>query len=195
MRKHFEMAIVLESNRLLTSVADPNYNNSGRDLPQRFCQHGNGSGINFCFLRTQFWEILTVFLFNFNEKSYFSCRTCRDNLRWLNPPPPSWYAYRYLRAWCALAGNWAPVSHLGQVVHHVPVLGWEVGESVEHKVGNTLRNAGLLVRRFPQGSVNLEVTKKNNFNLEICWLIGSAPECWGSRCSNQESPTMIVRSW
>ena len=88
MRKHFEMAIVLESNRLLTSVADPNYNNSGRDLPQRFCQHGNGSGINFCFLRTQFWEILTVFLFNFNEKSYFSCRTCRDNLRWLNPPPP-----------------------------------------------------------------------------------------------------------
>ena len=48
---------------------------------------------------------------------------------------------------------------------------------MEHKVGNTLRNAGLLVRRFPQGSVNLEVTKKNNFNLEICWLIGSAPEC------------------
>ena len=31
---------------------------------------------------------------------------------------------------------------------------------MEHKVGHTLRNAGLLVRRFPQGSVNLEVTKK-----------------------------------
>ena len=32
---------------------------------------------------------------------------------------------------------------------------------MEHKVGHTLRNARLLVGRLPQGSVNLEVTKKN----------------------------------
>ena len=43
-------------------------------------------------------------------------------------------------------------EHLGQVVHHLPLLGGEVVELVQHEVGHTLGDAGFLVRRITKRS-------------------------------------------
>ena len=61
-----------------------------------------------------------------------------------------------------LPGSWSlqlPVvetmeEHLGQVVHHLPLLGRQVVELVQDKVGHPLGDAWLLIRRIAQGSFN-----------------------------------------
>ena len=57
-------------------------------------------------------------------------------------------------------------EHLGQVVHHLPLLGGEVVELVQHEVGHTLGDAGLLIRRITEGA----------FNTRFCPLENTATE-------------------
>ena len=46
-------------------------------------------------------------------------------------------------------------EHLGQVVHHLPLLRGEVVELVQHEVGHTLGYARLLIRRITQGAFDV----------------------------------------
>jgi hypothetical protein len=59
-----------------------------------------------------------------------------------------------------LLESWRAHAHLGQVVHHLPVLGRQVREPVKHEVGHALRDTRLLVRRLSQWSVNLKIQGK-----------------------------------
>ena len=57
-------------------------------------------------------------------------------------------------------------EHLGQVVHHLPLLRGEMVELVQHEVGHTLGNAWLLVRRIPEGSFNARFCPLENTTTE-----------------------------
>ena len=53
-------------------------------------------------------------------------------------------------------------EHLGQVVHHLPLLRGEMVELVQHEVGHTLGDTRLLVRRVPQGSFHARLGPLEN---------------------------------
>ena len=61
-----------------------------------------------------------------------------------------------------LPGSWSlelPVietveEHLGQVVHHLPLLGGKVVEFVQDKVGDALSDTRFLIRRISQWALH-----------------------------------------
>ena len=68
-------------------------------------------------------------------------------------------------------------EHLGQVVHHLPLLRGEVVELVQHEVGHPLRDARLLIRRITQRSFHtwfgsLENTASEKFEQVEVDLLG-----------------------
>ena len=49
-------------------------------------------------------------------------------------------------------------EHLGQIIHHLPFLGRQVIEFVQHKISHALGNARLLIRRVTQRSLNTRLS-------------------------------------